>query len=407
MFARRVWFPLSLILATVAVVAALAAVVLRDDRRPEGAAAAPAAPPRVVGYFAGWGVYGRGYTVADVERSGAADRLTHLVYAFGALTGGRCAPADPWAETGRPYPAAESVDGAATPGGTFGQLRLLKQRHPGLRVLWSFGGWKGSPGFTAAARDPGAFAASCRALLDDPRWAGLFDGVDVDWEYPNACGVACDTSGPGALAALTGALRRALGPDRLVTAAITADGAKLASTDYAGAAAHLDWVAAMTYDFAGTGSGPGRTAAHSALTAYPGASRPAAVTDAAIGRVTAAGVPAAKVLLGVGFYGRGFAGVTAAAPGSRTTGAAPGRNGRGTEDYRVLAGRCAPTGEVGGTAYAHCGRQWWSYDTPATVAGKMAWARQQGLGGAFAWELSGDSADGALLAAMASGLRPD
>ena len=36
----------------------------------------------------------------------------------------------------------------------------------------------------------------------------------------------------------------------------------------------------------------------------------------------------------------------------------------------------------------------------------MAYARSRGLGGAFAWELSGDTADARLVRAMAAGLAP-
>ena len=59
---------------------------------------------------------------------------------------------------------------------------------------------------------------------------------------------------------------------------------------------------------------------------------------------------------------------------------------------------------VGGTAYAHCGDHWWSYDTPETVKTKMAYARSRSLAGAFAWELSGDTGTADLLAAMSDGL---
>ncbi|MFB7699812.1 glycosyl hydrolase family 18 protein, partial [Streptomyces sp. NPDC056099] len=61
---------------------------------------------------------------------------------------------------------------------------------------------------------------------------------------------------------------------------------------------------------------------------------------------------------------------------------------------------CPSTGTVAGTAYAHCGTNWWSYDTPATIASKTAWAKNQGLGGSFFWELSGDTADGELIKAI-------
>jgi chitinase len=360
---------------------------------------APAPPPPepkklvVAGYFTEWGVYERGYRVKDLETSGTAARLTHLKYAFGKVTGGRCAIGDEYAAHRKPIAAGDGVDGVAAAEGNFGQLRRLKARHPGLRLLWSFGGWNGSAGFTEAARDPAGFAESCRALLADPRWAGLFDGIDVDWEYPNACGLTCDTSGPGALTEMLGALRAALGPQALITAAVPGDVTKLRAGDYVGAARHADWLGAMTYDYFGTGGST--TAPHSALSAYPGIPRETANTEATVTELLRLGVPASKLLIGVGFYGRGWTGVTGSAAGATAAGPAPK-----LEDYRVLAERCPPTGTVGGTAFASCGSQWWSYDTPSTVAAKVAFARSRGLGGLFAWELSGDTRDGALSSAL-------
>jgi chitinase len=395
------------ILRAVAVALLVIAVAGCGSGDPLSRSAPPSATKRVVGYFTNWGIYGRDYQVKDVETSGAAARLTHLMYAFGSVAGGRCAISDGWADSQKPIPAENSVDGRADTGdalrGTIGQLRRLKARHPGLKVLWSFGGWTGSRGFTDAAVDPAAFAASCHALLADPRWAGVFDGIDLDWEYPNACGLACDSSGRDALTRLVTALRSAFGPSALVTAAVPGDAGRLDATDYAGAAGSVDWLSAMTYDYFGT-AGAGPTEPHSPLTTYPGIPRATATADATVSKLLALGIPANKILLGVGFYGRGWTGVSTAQPGGRATGQADGRYEKGVEDYAVLATRCPPTGTVGGTAYAHCGDQWWSYDTPATIKTKMAYVRSRSLAGAFAWELSGDTRQADLLTAMSDSL---
>ncbi|WP_239158848.1 glycoside hydrolase family 18 protein [Actinoplanes humidus] len=392
-------------------VVAVIALLLAGCSSPGPAKPVTAVPveTRVVGYFTDWGVYGRNFQVRNVEASGAAKSLTHLLYAFGQVKDGTCTPRDTWADYEKPIAAADSVDGTADLSGNalrgnFGQLRKLKARHPQLRVLWSFGGWNGSGGFPAVARDPAKFAASCAKVLRDPRWAGLFDGIDIDWEYPNACGLNCDTSGPDALTRIVSALRSELGPDALVTAAIPADLAKITATDYAGVAAQATWLSAMTYDFFGTGDTAGPTAPHSPLSAYPGIPKETATTDAAVRGLRGLGIPAGKILLGVGFYGRGWTGVSAAAPGGKATGAARGTYEKGIEDYAVLSQKCPPTGTVAGTAYAFCRGQWWSYDTPETIGTKMSYARSNGLGGAFAWELSGDTADAKLLTAMAEGL---
>ncbi|MGL5927504.1 MAG: glycoside hydrolase family 18 protein, partial [Dermatophilaceae bacterium] len=379
------------------------ATAVRDD-------AAAATGDRVVGYFPEWGVYARNYHVRTIETSGSADRLTHIMYAFGNVTGGRCTIGDSYAAYDKAYTAEQSVDGVADTWdqplrGNFNQLRKLKQRHPDLKVIWSFGGWSWSGGFGQAAQDPAAFAASCRALVEDPRWADVFDGIDIDWEYPNACGLSCDTSGRDAYRTLMAALRGTFGTD-LVTSAITADGTaggKIEAADYAGAAQYVDWYMPMTYDFFGAFTAQGPTAPHSPLTSYDGIPTTGFDTATAIGKLKSLGIPSDKLLLGIGFYGRGWSGVTQDAPGGAATGPAPGAFEQGIDDYEVLKTRCPATGTVGGTAYARCGDQWWGYDTPQTIAGKRAWADEQGLGGTFFWELSGDTPDGELIKAITGG----
>ncbi|MGW3602639.1 glycosyl hydrolase family 18 protein [Micromonospora sp. NPDC005161] len=367
---------------------------------------------KVVGYFAEWGVYGRNYHVKNIQTSGSAAKLTHILYAFGNTTGGRCAIGDSYADYEKAYTAADSVDGVADTWdqplrGSFNQLRKLKQMNPHLKVIWSFGGWTWSGGFTQAAQNPAAFAESCYNLVEDPRWADVFDGIDVDWEYPNACGLTCDTSGPNAFKNVISALRSRFGSNALVTAAITADGSnggKIDATDYAGAIGNLNWLMPMTYDYFGAFAAQGPTAPHSPLTSYTGIPQQGFNSDAAIQKLKSKGIPANKLLLGIGFYGRGWTGVTQAAPGGSATGAAPGTYEAGIEDYKVLKNTCPATSTVAGTAYAKCGSNWWSYDTPSTINGKMTYAKNQGLGGAFFWELSGDTGNGELIGAIKGGL---
>jgi chitinase len=371
-------------------------------------AAEAAAGSKVVGYFTEWGTYDRKYFVKNIQTSGSGAKLTHINYAFGNVTGGKCAMGDAYAATDRAYTAAESVDGVADTWdqplrGNFNQLRKLKKLHPDLKILWSFGGWTWSGGFGEAARNPAAFAQSCYDLVENSKWADVFDGIDIDWEYPNACGLSCDTSGRAAFRNLMQALRAKFGSSYLVTAAITADataGGKIDAADYAGAASYVNWYNPMTYDYFGAWDATGPTAPHSPLNSYSGIPKANMYTSATIAKLRGLGIPASKLLLGIGFYGRGWTGVTQSAPGGTATGPAAGTYEQGIDDYKVLKTKCPVTGTVGGTAYAKCGSNWWSYDTPATIATKMAYKNGQGLGGTFFWELSGDTASGELIKAI-------
>jgi chitinase len=375
-----------------------------------------------VGYFAQWGVYARNYHVKNIDTSGSASKITHILYAFANSINGRCsnkeaAPnGDVYADREKAYTSADSVDGVADTWdqplrGTFNQLFKLKKKYPHIKVIYSVGGWTWSGGFTQAAANPAAFAQSCYDMINDPQLIQdgkrLFDGVDIDWEYPNACGLGCDASGPASYKNLIQALRTKLGSSVLITSAITADGSeggKLDVADYAGGIALLDKVFPMTYDYFGAFAPQGPTAPHSPLNSYTGIPQAGFNSDAAIQKLKSKGVPASKILLGIGFYGRGWSGVTQATPGGTATGAAPGTYEAGIEDYKVLKNTCPATGTIAGTAYAKCGNNWYSYDTPATVAGKMAYTKQQGLGGAFFWEFSGDTANGELITAIKNNL---
>ncbi|MFF3320794.1 glycosyl hydrolase family 18 protein [Streptomyces sp. NPDC002889] len=365
-----------------------------------------------LGYFTEWGVYQRNYHVKNLVTSGSASKITHINYAFGNVSGGRCTIGDAYADYDKAYTADQSVDGVADTWdqplrGNFNQLRKLKAKYPHIKVLWSFGGWTWSGGFGQAAANPAAFAQSCYDLVEDPRWADVFDGIDLDWEYPNACGLSCDTSGPAAFKNMMQAMRAKFGTNNLVTAAVTADassGGKIDAADYGGAASYVNWYNVMTYDFFGAWAAQGPTAPHSPLTSYAGIPQAGFNSAEAITKFKAKGVPSSKLLLGIGFYGRGWTGVTQAAPGGTATGPAPGTYEQGIEDYKVLKNTCPSTGTIAGTAYAKCGSNWWSYDTPATVTSKMSWANGQGLGGAFFWEFSGDTTNGELVSAINSGL---
>ena len=107
-------------------------------------------------------------------------------------------------------------------------------------------------------------------------------------------------------------------------------------------------------------------------------------------------------------YGRGWRNVGSSNHGLYQSGtAAAGSLEPGIESYRVLKALAWPQ-YVDADAKArwiYNGNTFWSFDDPATIADKMAYAKVQALGGAFLWDFSGDDAQGALLAAISDGLK--
>lgn len=396
-------------------------------------------------YFTQWGIYGRNYPVKNIDTSGSAAKLNIIHYAFNNVIDNRCSvgisaagAGDAWADYQKSFDAATSVDGVGDTWdqplkGNWNQLRKLKAKHPHLKVLIALGGWTWSDGFYSAAQpaNRAAFVASCidayiRGNLPVDAGtgtggagaaAGVFDGIDVDWEYPGLCGnnPSCGASAADK-ANLTGLLAEfrkqldAVRPGLLLTAAVAAGEDKIQHYDIPGISVSLDFINIMTYDFFGAWESAGPTAFHSPL--YPWSGMPASLShytsDDAVRLWRYGGAPASKLLLGIGFYGRGWTGVAKANDGLNqpASGPAPGTYEAGVDDYQKLSalGYPAFTSDEAGTAWIFDGSTFWSFDTPATVAKKMSYVKANGLGGSFAWSLDGDASDGALLSAMKSGL---
>lgn len=401
---------------------------------------------RVIGYFTQWGIYGRNYRVKNIDTSGSAAKLTHINYAFGNVRNNRCEvgivqPSDPntgaggdaFADYTKAFGAGESVSGAADTWdqplrGNWNQLKQLKAKYPGLKVLISLGGWTWSRGFASAARPENrqAFVASCidayiRGNLPvtdgaggTAAAAGVFDGIDLDWEYPAACGLTCGTPEESAnFTALLAEFRsqlNAVRPGLLLTIAAGAGIDKIRVTNPAAYHQYLDYINVMTYDFHGTWDA--QTNHHSALFDSPNDPSTGDVrlynTNDAIEAFLSRGVPASKLNVGIGFYGRGWTGVANVNNGLYQNGtAAPGTYEAGNEDYKVLKNRAGTiyTDANARATWKYDGNTFWSYDTPAMVIEKMSYVKAQNLGGAFFWEFSGDDAQGSLATAVSDGLK--
>src|SRR6266496_6717425 len=401
-----------------------------------------------VAYFTQWGIYGRDFMLNDVDASGAAAKLTQINYAFGNVSiDGKCfevnqtGQGDAWADYQRRFTAAESVDGVADVfdqplAGNFNQLKELKQKQPGLKVLMSLGGWTWSKYFSNAALTDAsrqAFAASCIDLFikgnlpklnGEPQGgtgagAGVFDGFDVDWEWPGSEGNAGNVLRPEDrhnFTLLLAELRRQLdaygaqtGQKYLLTAFLPADPKKVDAGIESGAFQSLDFATVQGYDF--HGAWETMTNHQSALhvpAADPSPPESQFSVDKAITKYLSLGAPAAKLVVGVPAYGRGWTGVPSAGNGlyQSSTGPATGTWEAGIEDYKVIRNKAGTRfrDTANGALWLYDGTNWWSYDDPTLLTQKADYIKAKGLGGSMMWSLDGDDATASLTSALAAAL---
>lgn len=342
--------------------------------------------------------------------------LTELDYAFGRVADNQCRIANREAALNQFYSAAQSVNGKDDPRGpghlrgTFHQLQELKQRYPRLKILISFGGWDQSGGFSSAAQPEhvGDFVRSCVDTFIKGRFAqgievpGIFDGIDIDWEYPAVGG-----GGPGRpedvkhFTAMLAEFRHqldAVRPGLLLTAALPAEAELFEQLELKTISADLDVLSIMAYDE--HWSNEPLSNLHSALFHDPADPSTAPLDkrygDYAVRGFLAAGVPKEKIVFGVPFYGKGWTVSSSKNHGLYQPSSGPA-NAISYRKLKSLREADQHYYENAATCTLWNQGKFWSYDCPEAMRAKMDYIRRLELGGVMFWELSQDTDDGELL----------
>lgn len=343
----------------------------------------PGFPPgvRLAGYFPSWSRS----PVSQIP----GEYLTHVLYAF----------AIPGEDNTCSLPNSSGQHIAA--------FKALKQRYPALKILLSVGGSGTAKAFSKVTQTPASIQVFARACTITMANHG-FDGLDLDWEFPTA-------EQKLALTALVSATRNEL--DRrgeqdqrsyLLTLAAPAGPWSIKNMELERLAGLLDWFNLMTYNYYGAWSPS--TGFNAPLYTVPDDPQQLSL-DVTVRLYLNGGVPAAKLLAGIPFYGRAWGGVNGNKDGLFQSYDAQSIDIRPTLDYidiktNYLAGalpRYHDTAKVPWLFHPEK-KTFISYDDPKSVYEKARYARMGSLGGVMIWHISGDDAQRTLLHAAAEGL---
>ncbi len=401
----------------------------------------------IAAYYPEWGAAFGKYYVKDLETRGAADKLTVLIYAFSEpapdslgviIPGFR----DPFQAYQRAYSGEMSLDGVADDStqplrGQFNQLRKLKSRHPNLKILISIGGWTGCKYYSDAVLTPESREKFVDTIIDFyirgnlpiANGAGgigvasnIFDGIDIDWEYPvggGNYGIHNNPNDNNNLTAFYSMLRKrldAINPKLLITAAVPASQRNASHYNIKEDQLYLNWYNLMTYDYAGEWDS--MTDHHTNLLASPSdpSKTPQSFDTSVRFFIDSLDVESAKIVPGAAFYGHAWKNVDSTNDGLYQHGQGIGlSDAEGyLQQYQYLSTLASKgfsfhwdTLAMAPFFYNMKEAIFETLEDPKSVALKSRYVESFHLGGLMCWEISGDDSAGTMLNAMCSGEMPD
>lgn len=340
---------------------------------------------RVVGYYEAWRADSacQGMGLNDIPVSS----LTHLYFSFGSIT-----------------PDTYSIAPMnGIPGSLLSDFTNLKKKNPALKTVIAIGGWTfNDPGPTQKVFSTMVGSARTRETFIDNLFSFLreyaFDGVDFDWEYPGADdrgGV--DTDGANFVTFLKELddANKKQPVKYVVSFTVPTSYWYLRHFDLK-AVDHVDFVNVMSYDLHGVWDGKNPIGqhiyAHTNLTEM----------NQAFDLFWRNDIPANKLNMGLGFYGRAFQlqDPSCSKPGCGFKGGATkgGCSGEsGILSYREIIAiidtkKIKPIHDkTAGVKYITWNSdQWVSYDDADTFTQKKDLAKDLGLGGFLIWAIDQD-----------------
>ncbi len=361
---------------TVGTTAAVTGTITNDDNSGNN-------PYILGGYIGSWNLN------SNTPIDATFNKLTHLFYSFADVTSNGTVQLP--------------QDGTGT--GDIAKLQQIKAQNPNLKIMLSIGGGTENDFSSAAAtvQSRANFAQSAIQLMK----TNGFDGLDIDWGYPEANE---DNNYIQLLAQLRQQINQASqndGKQYLLTTALSGSPYILSASDYGSnpydfspqdlkaTSDYVDFINVMSYDY----HGPWENTTNHQSALYKSTNdntyNAAKVnTNWAIQHYLSAGVPATDIVLGAPLYGRTWTGVNAGSnnglfqqgTGSSELTYRELYNLLGTNGYQSFWDNSAKVPYI----YSSQTKVFSTYENNQSILGKTDYVKQLGIGGAFFWEITQD-----------------